>query len=275
MGNLDGQVVLITGAARGQGRSHALRLAREGADIIAVDACSPIASIPYPAANSDDLATTVAEVEALDRRIVAKEVDIRDLASLEQAVSAGVNELGRLDVVIANAGILSMAQTLEMSEDTWDEMIDINLTGQWKTIRAAAPHIVAGARGGSIVFTSSLATMITSENLAHYTAAKAGVVGLMRVLAKELAPLNIRVNTVHPTTVGTAMVQNEAMYRLFRPDLEKPGRSDFEEVVQSLQGLPVATIEPIDVSNAIYYLVSDSGRYITGTEHIIDPGGRL
>jgi SDR family mycofactocin-dependent oxidoreductase len=209
MGQLDGKVAFITGAARGQGRSHAITLAREGADIIAVDLCRQAQSVPYPMATPDDLAETVKEVEALDRRIIASQADIRDLAALTEAVDHGVAELGRLDIVLANAGISSMAPTLEMDEATWTEMIDINLTGQWKTIKAAVPHIVEGGRGGSVVITSSLAAITTNENIAHYTAAKHGLIGLMRVLAKELAPHNIRVNTLHPTTVATPMILNE------------------------------------------------------------------
>ena len=163
------------------------------------------------------------EVEALDRRIIASEVDIRDLGALTAAVDEGVGELGRLDIVLANAGISTPASTLEMDELVWDEMIEINLTGQWKTIRAAVPHIIAGGRGGSVVITSSLAAIYANPNTAHYSAAKAGLVMLMKVLAKELAPHSIRVNTIHPTTVATDMILNEPTYRLFRPG---PGEPD-------------------------------------------------
>jgi SDR family mycofactocin-dependent oxidoreductase len=275
MGQLDGKVAFITGAARGQGRSHAVALAREGADIIAVDICAQAEHVPYPMATPEDLAETVAEVEGLGRRIIASEVDVRDLAGLKESVDAGVAELGRLDIVLANAGINSMAPAIEMDEAVWDEMIEINLTGQWKTIRAAVPHIVAGGRGGSVVITSSLAAMSTNENIAHYTAAKAGLIGLMRVLAKELAPHSIRVNTLHPTTVATEMILNDATYRLFRPDLDDPTRADFEEAARTLNKLPVAALESEDISAAVLYLVSDSGRYITGITHVLDAGGQL
>ncbi|AZG46004.1 mycofactocin-coupled SDR family oxidoreductase [Gordonia insulae] len=275
MGKLEGKVAFITGAARGQGRSHAIRLAQEGADIIAVDVSEQIATVPYATARPGDLEQTVKEVEALDRRIIASEVDVRDLAGLKKAAADGVAALGRIDIVLANAGISTMSPTLEMEEEMWDAMIDINLTGAWKTVRAAVPYIVEGGRGGSVVLTSSLAAVISYENIAHYTAAKHGLVGLMRVLAKELGPQSIRVNTVHPTTVATDMVLNDATYQLFRPDLTEPTRADYEEAAREMNRLPVAMVEPVDISNAILYLVSDDGRYVTGTTHVVDAGGRL
>nr|WP_064569976.1 mycofactocin-coupled SDR family oxidoreductase [Gordonia sp. LAM0048] len=275
MGKLEGKVAFITGAARGQGRSHAIRLAQEGADIIAVDVSQQVETVPYDTARPGDLEETVREVEALDRRIIATEADVRDLSALKQAADDGVAQLGRIDIVLANAGISTMAPTLEMDETMWQTMIDINLTGVWKTIRAAAPHIVAGGRGGSIVLTSSLAAMWANENIAHYSAAKAGLIGMMQVLAKELAPQSIRVNTVHPTTVATEMILNDATYKLFRPDIEQPTRADFEEAARELNRLPVSMVEPVDISNAVLYLVSDDGRYVTGTTHVVDAGGRL
>lgn len=275
MGKLEGKVAFITGAARGQGRSHAIRLAQEGADIIAVDTAKQVATVPYDTATAADLEQTVKDVEALDRRIVASEVDVRDLAALKKAADDGVAALGRLDIVIANAGINSMAPALEMDEEMWQTMIDINLTGVWKTIRAAGPHIVAGGRGGSIVITSSLASISVNENIAHYSAAKSGLVGLMSVLAKELGPQSIRVNSIHPTTVATPMILNEPTYKLFRPDLENPTRADFDEAAAQMNRLPVTMVEPVDISEAVLYLVSDSGRYVTGTTHVVDAGGRL
>ncbi|MFE0749235.1 mycofactocin-coupled SDR family oxidoreductase [Gordonia sp. NPDC058843] len=275
MGKLEGKVAFITGAARGQGRSHAVRLAQEGADIIAVDISEQVDTVPYATAKPGDLEETVREVEALDRRIVATEADVRDLSALQKAADDGMAQLGRIDIVLANAGISTMAPTLEMDEHMWQTMIDINLTGVWKTVRAAAPHIVAGGRGGSIVLTSSLAAMWANENIAHYSAAKAGLIGMMQVLAKELAPQSIRVNTVHPTTVATEMILNDATYQLFRPDVEQPTRADFEEAARQLNRLPVSMVEPVDISNAILYLVSDDGRYVTGTTHVVDAGGRL
>jgi (+)-trans-carveol dehydrogenase len=275
MGRVEGKVAFITGAARGQGRSHAVRLAQEGADIIAVDVCRQVETVPYPTATSEDLAETVRQVEALDRRIIATEADVRDLAALQAAVDDGVAQLGRLDIVLANAGISTPASTLEMDEETWSTMIDVNLTGQWKTIKAAVPHVVAGGRGGSVVITSSLAAIYANPNTAHYSAAKAGLVMFAKVLAKELAPHSIRVNTIHPTTVATDMILNEPTYRLFRPDLENPTRADFEEAALTLNKLPVPAIEAVDISNAVLYLVSDDGRYVTGTTHVVDAGGQL
>jgi len=271
-GKLEGKVAFITGAARGQGRSHAVRLAEEGADIIAIDVPKYIAGLPYEPATAEDLAETVSQVKALDRRIFAAEADVRDLAALQAAVEAGVAELGRLDIVLANAGISAPAPTLDMSEEHWQTMIDINLTGVWKSLKASVPYITAGGRGGSIVITSSLAAIIVQPNIAHYSAAKGGLIQLSKVLAKELAPQGIRVNTVHPGTVLTPMVLNEPSYRLFRPDLEHPTQEDFEAVARSMTGLPTSAIDPVDMSNAIVYLVSDDGRYVTGTTHVVSAG---
>lgn len=275
MGKLDGKVAFITGAARGQGRSHALTLAREGADIIAVDICRQVETVPYPTATPEDLAETVRQVEALDRRIVAAEADIRDYAAVKAIVDGGVAELGRLDIVLANAGISVPAPTLEMDDETWDTMIDVNLTGQWKSIKASVPHIIAGGRGGAVVITSSVAALKANANIAHYAAAKAGLIGLMRTLALELAPQSIRVNTIHPTTVNTDMVLNEPTYKLFRPDLENPTRADYEEAALTLNKMPTSGIDAADISNAILYLVSDDGRFVTGTQQVVDAGAVL
>jgi SDR family mycofactocin-dependent oxidoreductase len=275
MGRLEGKVAFITGAARGQGRSHAVRLAQEGADIIAVDVFRQVETVPYPTATSDDLAETVRQVEALDRRIIAAEADVRDISALRDAVDRGVADFGRLDVVVANAGISTTAPTLEMSEDTWQTMIDVNLTGVWKSLKASVPNIIAGGRGGSVVITSSMATVRTNENIAHYTAAKTGLVGLMKVLAKELASQSIRVNTVHPAMVATDMVLNDSIYRLFRPDLEHPTRADFEVAARAHNTMPIAAVEAVDIANAVLYLVSDDGRYVTGTTHLVNAGGGL
>ena len=271
-GKLEGKVAFITGAARGQGRSHAVRLAEEGADIIAVDVPKPIANLPYQTATAEDLKETVRQVEALGRHIVAVEADVRDFAALEAAVDAGVAELGRLDIVLANAGISAPAPTLDMSEEVWQTMIDINLTGVWKTVKASVPHVIAGGRGGSVVITSSLAAIVVQPNIAHYSAAKGGLIQLSNVLSKELVPQGIRVNTVHPGTVLTDMVVNEPTFRLFRPDLEHPTQEDFEAVARTMTGMPTTAVEPVDISNAIVYLVSDDGRYVTGTTHVVSAG---
>jgi (+)-trans-carveol dehydrogenase len=274
-GLLAGQVAVVTGAARGQGRSHAVALAKEGASIIALDACAPIATVPYPLSSKADLETTAGQVEALGSRVIRGVVDVRDFAEMDQFIRDAVADLGRLDIVCANAGISTPSPTLEMTEETWQTTIDINLTGVWKTCKATVPHIVAGNRGGSVIITSSSATAMISRNIAHYTATKHGLIGFMRVLAKELAPHRIRVNTVHPTGVKTPMILNEPMYRLFRPDLEDPDREDFETAARSHHALGVSAVEPEDVSAAVVYLAAPSGRYVTGTTFMLDAGGSL
>ncbi len=269
---VEGKVAFITGAARGQGRSHAIRLAQEGADIIAVDLCRQVDSVPYAMSTPDDLAQTVKEVEALDRRIVATQADVRDYDAIKGALDVGVAELGRLDIVAANAGISSVGRADELAEQTWRDMIDINLTGAWHACKAAIPHLIEGGRGGAIVITSSAAGLMGMENIAHYVSAKHGLVGLMRTLALELAPHSIRVNSLHPTTVNTDMIQNDPTYRLFRPDLEAPTVDDATEAFLSLNALPVKWVEPIDISNALLWLASDEARYVTGVTLPIDAG---
>jgi SDR family mycofactocin-dependent oxidoreductase len=273
MGRLDGKVAFITGAARGQGRSHAIRLAQEGADIIAVDLASQVDTVPYPMATAEDLAETVRQVEALDRRIVASEADVRDFAALQQAVDAGVAQLGRLDIVSANAGIFSNATAEELTEAQWDDMIDINLKGVWLTAKAAIPHLRA-AGGGSIIITSSAAGLKGYPNFIHYVAAKHGVIGIMRTLALELAPDFIRVNSVHPTTVDTDMIHNDALYALFAPDLEPEARTRevLGERFSALNALPIPWLESIDISNAVLWLASDEARYVTGVTLPVDAG---
>jgi (+)-trans-carveol dehydrogenase len=271
-GRVEGKVAFVTGAARGQGRSHAVRLAQEGADIIAVDICAQVGSVPYPMATPEDLAQTVKEVEALDRRIVATRADVRDFGAVQAALDDGVAQLGRLDIVAANAGICSFGQAAELDETTWQDMIDTNLTGVWHTCKAAVPHLIGGGRGGSIVITSSTAGLNGMQNLAHYVSAKHAGVGLMRTLALELAPHFVRVNTVNPTTVNTDMVQNETTYRLFRPDLANPGRQDMADTGMTMNALPIPWVEPADISNAVLFLASDEARYITGVTLPVDAG---
>ncbi|MBV9794411.1 MAG: mycofactocin-coupled SDR family oxidoreductase [Actinobacteria bacterium] len=274
-GRVEGKVAFVTGAARGQGRSHALRLAEEGADIIAVDIAAQVDSVPYPMSTPADLAETVKQVEALDRRIVAQQADVRDFDALASAVADGVAQLGRLDIVSANAGIASYGPADELPEQTWQDMIDTNLTGVWHAAKAAIPHIRAGGHGGSIVLTSSTAGLMALPNLAHYVAAKHGVVGLMRTLALELAPDFIRVNSVHPTGVNTPMVQNEASMRLFLPDVANPTQEQYGEVMGSLNALPIPWVDPRDISNAVLFLASDEARYITGITLPVDAGSLI
>ncbi|HEX4092255.1 MAG TPA: mycofactocin-coupled SDR family oxidoreductase [Trebonia sp.] len=271
-GRLEGKVAFITGAARGQGRSHALRLAEEGADIIAVDLCGQIDTVPYPMSTPADLAETVAAVEALDRRIVARQADVRDGAALRDAVAAGVAELGGIDIVLANAGIFNFSDDSGfISEEAWRDVIDTNLTGVWNTITPAVPHLRRRG-GGAVVITSSVAGNKGLGHMGHYVAAKHGVVGLMRTLAIELAPDFIRVNAIHPTNVNTQMIQNEPTYHLFSPDLEHPSHDDFIAAARGITLLPVPWVEAIDISNAVLFLVSDEGRYITGISLPVDAG---
>jgi (+)-trans-carveol dehydrogenase len=276
-GRVEGKVAFVTGAARGQGRSHAIRLAEEGADIIAIDLAAQVDSVPYAMATPDDLAQTVKEVEALDRRIVATQADVRDYGAVKAALDDGVAQLGRLDIVAANAGIFSFGKADVLEEQTWQDMIDVNLTGVWHSAKAAIPHLKAGGRGGSIVLTSSTAGLMPFENMAHYTSAKHGVVGLMRVLAVELAPDFIRANSVHPTSVNTDMIQNAATYELFAPDLapEQRTKEVLGERFQTLNALPIKWVEPRDISNAVLFLASDEARYITGVTLPVDAGSLL
>lgn len=273
MGRLDGKVAFITGAARGQGRSHALRLAQEGADIIAVDIAEQMSTVPYAMGTQEDLDETVRQIEALDRRIVARKADVRDGEALRTAVDEGVAELGRLDIVSANAGIFSNGTADELTEEQWNDMIEVNLSGVWRTCKVAIPHLRA-AGGGSIIITSSTAGLQGYPNFAHYVSAKHGVVGLMRTLALELAPDMIRVNSVHPTSVDTDMIQNENLYALFAPDLEpnQRTREALGERFQAMNALPIPWVEPVDISNAVLWLASDEARYVTGVTLPVDAG---
>lgn len=275
MGRLDGKVAFITGAARGQGRSHAIRLAQEGADIIAIDVCEAVETNKIPPATQEDLDETVRQVEALDRRILATKADVRDYDAVKSAVDAGVAELGRLDIVAANAGISGTPNRAEdIPEDDWKTMIDINLSGAWRACKAAIPHLRA-AGGGSIIITSSDAGLFAYENISHYVSAKHGLVGLMRTLALELAPDMIRVNSVHPTTVATDMVMNETIFKLFRPDLENPTKDDFAAAAVQMNALPIPWVEAVDISNAVLFLASDESRYITGVPLPVDAGAAV
>lgn len=271
MGRIEGKIAFVTGAARGQGRSHCIRLAEEGADIIGVDACVQIASVPYPLSTEDDLEETVQAVERLGRRMIGRKADVRDYAAIKDVLDDAVSQFGGLDTVIANAGILSFEAADAMSEETWSDMIDISLTGVWHTAKAAIPHL-REQKGGSIIIISSGAGFRGAPHLAHYCAAKHGVVGLMRSLAVELAPEMIRVNTVHPTNVSTPMILNEPVYGLFRPDLENPGADDITDLMSAMNAMPLPWVEPIDVSNAVLYLASDEARFVTGIELPVNAG---
>jgi (+)-trans-carveol dehydrogenase len=275
-GRVEGKVAFITGAARGQGRAHAVRLAQEGADIIGVDICKQIESVAIPLSTPEDLAETADLVKGHNRRIYTAEVDVRDYAALKAALDAGVEQLGRLDIIVANAGIGNGGNTLDKtSEEDWTDMIDVNLGGVWKTVKAGVPHILAGGQGGSIILTSSVGGLKAYPHTGHYVAAKHGVVGLMRTFAVELGQHMIRVNSVHPTNVNTPLFMNEPTMKLFRPDLENPGPDDLKVIAQMMHTLPIGWVEPEDVSNAVLFLASDEARYVTGVTLPVDAGSCL
>ncbi|MFC8525786.1 mycofactocin-coupled SDR family oxidoreductase [Nocardia sp. NPDC057227] len=271
MGSLDGKVAFITGVARGQGRSHALRLAREGADIIGVDICANIASNSYPMASRDELDETVALVEAEGRRMVAAVADVRDFGRLREALDTGVAVLGRLDIVCANAGIapLSLEEVpIETELAQWTDVIGVNMSGAFHTARAALPHLIAGGRGGCIVFTSSTAGLVGMGGMdgggLGYAASKHAIVGIMRCLANGLAQYSIRVNTVHPTAVNTMMAVN--------PQMMEWAANNPDGGPHLMNPMPVAMLEPQDISAAIAFLASDEAKYITGVTLPVDAG---
>ena len=266
-GRVAGKVAFITGAARGQGRSHAIRLAEEGADIIAVDICRDYGTVPYAMATEADLAETVKAVEALDRRIVATQADVRDAAALKAAVDDGVAQLGRLDIVSANAGICTVQSWDEVTPAVWQDTLDTNLTGVWNTMVVSVPHLIA-AGGGSIICTSSTAGIKGMPYLAPYVAAKHGVVGIARTMANELAIHKIRVNTVHPTGVDTPMGNGLG-------GLEPLINRDPNLGPIYMNTLPVETVDPRDISNAVLFLASDEARYVTGLEFTVDAGNTI
>ncbi|MBY4212500.1 (-)-trans-carveol dehydrogenase LimC [Rhodococcus fascians] len=276
MARVEGQVALVTGAARGQGRSHAIKLAEEGADVILVDVPKEIVDVAYPMGTADELDQTAKDVENLGRKAIVVHADVRDLDALTAEVDRAVTTLGRLDIVSANAGIASNPfLSQDIPDNTWRQMIDINLTGVWHTTKVAVPHILAGERGGAIVLTSSAAGLKGYAQISHYSAAKHGVVGLMRSLALELAPHRVRVNSLHPTQVNTPMIQNEGTYKIFNPHLDNPTREDFEAASTTTNVLPIPWVESSDVSNALLFLVSEDARYITGAAIPVDAGTTL
>ncbi|HLU57775.1 MAG TPA: mycofactocin-coupled SDR family oxidoreductase [Pseudonocardia sp.] len=276
-GRMEGKVAFITGAARGQGRSHAVRLAEEGADIIAVDICADIDTVTpyYRLATAEELAETVRAVEALDRRIVARRADVRDLDALQAAFDEGVAELGRVDTVVANAGIATYGRAWELTAEQWRDMIDVNLTGVFHTAKVAIPTMIDAGRGGSILFTSSIGGLKGVQHVAHYVTAKHGIVGLMRTLANELAPYSIRVNTIHPTNVDTIMIQNPGTWGMFSPGDPEPTVEKAMPGFMSLNALPVPWVEPRDISNAVLFLASDEARYVTGVTFPVDAGAHV
>lgn len=277
MGSLDGKVAVISGAARGQGRSHAIRLAGEGADIIALDICADLPTMDYPNASKADLDETVRLVEALDRRIIGSVTDVRDAVAVKQAIDAGAETLGRVDIVLPQAGIVRYAadSSFEEKAAVWADVIGTNVTGYFHVLEAALPHVVAGGRGGSVVLTGSTAatrpTASTNAASAAYIAAKHGVVGLMKTYALTYAKDNIRFNVVHPTGVASGMTMNEAMGKLF----EEASKGGSNWISESSNLLDVPMVQPEDITDAVAFLVSDQAKWITGTEIKVDAGFSL
>jgi SDR family mycofactocin-dependent oxidoreductase len=279
MGRVEGKVAFITGAARGQGRSHAIRLAEEGADIIAVDICRDFETVGYPMARPDDLKETAAAIESLDRRVVAVEADVRDRGQLTAALERGIAELGKLDVVVAQAGIAAMKGQPPLQ--AWTDCVDTLLLGTINAIHSALPHLGEGA---SIIATGSTAAYMnalpmmqvgTDPGGTAYMYAKRALAEFVHELARNLAPKMIRANVIHPTNVNTDMLQSEPMYKSFRPDLEHPTKEDATPAFYVQQAMPVPWIEPADISNMVLFLASDESRYVTGMQMRVDAGGYL
>jgi SDR family mycofactocin-dependent oxidoreductase len=275
-GPLEGRVAFITGAARGQGRAHAVRLANDGADIIAIDICAPISdTITYPMSTSEELAETVRAVEATGRKVLAREVDIRDLAAQKQVVADGIEQFGRLDILVANAGVLSWGRLFEMSEEQWDTVIDVNLNGTWRTIRAAVPAMIEAGNGGSIIIVSSSAGTKATPGNGHYSASKHGLVALTNALAIEAGEFGIRVNSIHPYSIDTPMVEKEAMMEIF---------GKWPNFIHSFSPMPYHPVDhqgkkglqefmtPEEVSDVVAWLASDGSATISGSQIAVDRG---
>ncbi len=275
MSGLEGKVAFITGAAHGQGRSHAVRLAEEGVDIIAVDVCAQIPLVPYALGTKEELDETVELVRKTGREAIGIVADVRDGAAITAAADAGEKHFGHIDIVLANAGVnLDGAPTQDIPDEAWQLMLDINLTGVWHTARSTVPALLrAGA--GSIIMTSSVAGLRPYGGIAHYNAAKAGVVALMRTMALELATQGVRVNSVNPTSVETPMIMNEALMKNFVPESPSPTLEEFAARAELINAMPVPWVQAIDISNAIVWLASDEARYITGLALPIDAGAMI
>ncbi|MCW2519213.1 MAG: oxidoreductase, family [Mycobacterium sp.] len=275
-GTLEGRVAFVTGAARGQGRAHAVRLAGEGADIVAIDICGPISdTITYPPATSDELAETTSAVEATGRKVLAREVDIRDLAAQQEVVADAIEQFGRLDIVVANAGVLSWGRMFEMSEEQWDSVIDVNLNGTWRTLRAAVPAMIEAGNGGSIIIVSSSAGLKATPGNSHYAASKHGLVAITNALAIEAGEYGIRVNSIHPYSIGTPMVEPEAMMEIF---------GKYPTYIHSFSPMPFHPVNhegkkglkefmtPEEVSDVVVWLAGDGSATISGSQIAVDRG---
>ena len=266
-GPLHGRVAFITGAARGQGRAHAIRLARDGADVIALDICAPVSdSITYQPATPEDLAETVRAVEAEGRKILAREIDIRDDAAVRQLVSDGVEQFGRIDILVANAGVLSWGRIWELSDEQWDTVVGVNLTGTWRTLRAVIPVMIEAGNGGSIVVVSSSAGLKATPGNGHYSASKHGLVALTNALAIELSEFGIRVNSIHPYSVDTPMIEPEAMMEIF---------AKHPRFVHSFPPMPMqykGFMTADEVSDVVVWLAGDGSGTLSGTQIPVDKG---
>jgi SDR family mycofactocin-dependent oxidoreductase len=273
MSSLEGKVAFVTGAGRGQGRSHAVTLAEAGADVVILDICKNIAAAPYPLSTADDLAETAALIEALGRRVLACQADVRAPGEIDAVVAEANEKFGGIDIVCANAGIgVYFRKTWELTDQDWHDVLGVNVTGVFNTVRAVVPSMIERGRGGSIILTSSLAGLKGYSNIAAYVVAKHGVNGLMRTLANELGPHRIRVNTVCPGLINTAMMMNQPTYDVFRPELENPTQADATEVFRTMQVLPTDWLEPRDVSEVVRFLASDEARFVTGIAVPVDAG---
>ena len=275
-GPLEGRVALITGAARGQGRAHAIRLADDGADIIAIDICRPISdTITYPMPTPEDLAETVRAVEATGRKVLAREIDIRDLAAQQQVVADAVEQFGRLDILVANAGVLSWGRMFEMSEEQWDTVIEVNLSGTWRTVRAVVPAMIEAGNGGSIIIVSSSAGLKATPGNGHYSASKHGLVAITNALAIEVGEFGIRVNSIHPYSIETPMVEKEAMMAIF---------AKYPQYLHSFSPMPYRPVNhegkkglqefmmPEEVSDVVAWLAGDGSATISGSQIAVDRG---
>jgi SDR family mycofactocin-dependent oxidoreductase len=274
-GSLEGRVAFVTGAARGQGRAHAIRLAQEGADIIAIDICAPVPSITYPLATPEELDETIRGVEAAGRKVLARHVDIRDSAALKQVVADGVEQFGRLDIVVANAGVLSWGRLWELSDEQWDAVIDVNLSGTWRTIKAAIPAMIEAGNGGSIIMVSSSAGLKATPGNGHYSASKHGVTALTNSLALEAGEFGIRVNSIHPYSIDTPMIERDAMMELFK---------NFPSFLHSFVPMPLNPHDPggqrhrnefmtaEEVSDVVAFLASDASGTLSGVQIPVDRG---
>ncbi len=272
MGKLDRKVAVVTGAGRGQGRSHAIALAREGADVAICDIGHDLETVPYPLANADDLAETASLVRDQGRACIALEADVRDAAQIDALVQTTLTELGKVDVLVANAGVWARAPTAEISDALWREVVETNLYGVLHAIRAVSKPMMA-QRSGRIIATASTAARKGLSSMAPYAASKWGVLGLVKSAAMDLGPYNITVNAICPGAVESGMTDNEAAYRLFCPEADSPGRAEAEEVARtSMHLLPVGWMPAQDITNLVVFLASDEARYISGAAVDISAG---